>query len=264
MPYLMESPKEAERLLLKSDEETSRQQLLLTGLEKGMTAVDAGGGAGFVSKIMSDIVGPKGRVILLDQSKERLTAAKMHMKSCRNVVFTQTPLEKIKMDSASADYVFCRFVFEYLETPGKVFDEFVRIAKDGGKIVVGDLDYNCLSHYPLAPHLETQLKQITDQLAAKKLWDPYAGRKLFSYFHENNLKDVRVHLLPHHLIYGESTTRDLENWRAKLDQIQKHVEAGNLKFDFDIESFRNEFFAFFENPSRFSYSPLILVEGIKA
>ena len=43
MAYLMESPSEADRLLKKSDYESSKQQLLLTGLKAGVTAVDAGG-----------------------------------------------------------------------------------------------------------------------------------------------------------------------------------------------------------------------------
>ncbi|MBN8556014.1 MAG: methyltransferase domain-containing protein [Deltaproteobacteria bacterium] len=263
MPYLMESPKEAERLLMKSDEESSRAQLLLTGLKPGMTAIDAGGGVGFVTRIMSQIVGPKGRVYLIDQSDIRLKAAKEQMKALRNVLYLDSSLENIKLDSNIIDYSWCRFVFEYLPEQKKAFDEIYRVSKAGGKIAIGDLDYNCMSHFPLAPHLEQQLNQIISELQRLKLWDPYAGRKLFSYFNEAGVKDIKVHLLPHHLIYGESQRRDIDNWVAKMEMIKELSSKGMLKFNFDLDSFKNEFFAFFENPSRFSYSPLILVEGVK-
>ncbi len=260
----MESPHEGDRLLMKGDEETSREQLLLTGLQKGMTAVDAGGGVGFVTKIMSRIVGTRGKAILVDQSKERLQEAKTYCRECKNIQFIQSPLEKIKLDRDTADYTFCRFVFEYLQEPEVVFRELIRVTKPGGKIVVGDLDHNCLSHYPLAPHLETQLLEIAHKLQQKKVWDAYSGRKLFSYFNEAGLQNIKVHLIPHHLIYGESQQKDVENWRLKMERIEALVKEGDLRLSFDMDSFQNEFFSFFQNPSRFSYSPLILVEAVKA
>lgn len=262
MPYLMENVREAERLLMKSDEETSRHQLLMTGLREGLVALDAGGGAGFVSKIMSDIVGPKGRVILADQSKERLEAAQNHIQA-KNAIFLQTPLEEIKLESNTVDYVFCRFVFEYLPDQRQVFNELLRVCKVGGRLVIGDLDYNCLSHHPINAHLEQQLFRIVKELENLKLWDAYAGRKLYSFFSEAHFSEVKVHLLPHHLIYGNADRRDVSNWQMKLDQLISLQKKKVLNLDFDLETFKNEFFAFFENPTRFSYSPLILVEGVK-
>lgn len=263
MAYLMESTQEAERLLQKSDEATSREQLLLTGLKPGMTAVDAGGGAGFVTRIIADIVGDKGRAVILDQSNDRLSTAQVHCQPFGHIDYIQTDLEKIKFEDSSADYIWCRFVFEYLKNPKATFKEFIRIAKPGAKIVVGDLDYNCMSHYPLDPHLDAQLREIASELERTKFWDPYAGRKLYSYYSEFGLKDVRVHLIPHHLIYGESNPRDIANWTQKIEIIEQLSKAKTIQLSFDIQKFRKEFFKFFESPGRFSYSPLILIEGRK-
>ena len=179
----MESANEAERLLEKSDEETSREQLILTGLKPGMVAVDAGGGAGFVSRIMSEIVGPTGTVYLVDQSVDRLEAAKKHMHDRENVRYISSPLENISIDDSSVDYVFCRFVFEYLKDQPKVFSELSRLLKAGSKLVVGDLDHNCLSHFPIEPQVEANLMELVKKLEELKLWDSQAGRKLYSYFH---------------------------------------------------------------------------------
>lgn len=259
----MESEAEAARLLKKSDYDSSKEQLLLTGLREGLVAIDAGGGAGFVTKIMAEILGPTGNAILIDQSQGRLEAAKSFCSNNKNVSFLQSPLEKISLESGTADYVFCRFVFEYLQSPEVVFAELLRVLKPGGKLVVGDLDNNMLSHYPLPQNLETQLLEIVSQLQAAKQWDPYAGRKIYSVFHKHGLANVKVHLSAHHLIYGTADTRDIENWTVKLDQMDKLSSSGILKLSFDFKKFRQNFMKFFQDPSRFSYSPLILVEGVK-
>jgi ubiquinone/menaquinone biosynthesis C-methylase UbiE len=259
----MESKVEAERLLQKSDEASSREQLVLTGLSRGMTAVDAGGGAGFVTRIIADLVGDHGKAIILDQSGDRLEAARAYCQPFGHIDFIQTSLEKILLPDASVDYIWCRFVFEYLKDPKTTFKEFIRIAKPGAKIVVADLDYNCMSHYPLEPRLEIQLREIASELERTKFWDPYAGRKIYSYYAENGLSDVQVRLIPHHLIYGESNPRDIANWKQKLEIIDQLTKAGTIRLSFDLEKFKTEFFKFFENPNRFSYSPLILVEGRK-
>jgi ubiquinone/menaquinone biosynthesis C-methylase UbiE len=263
MPYSAESLKKVEELPTKTDFGSIRQQLLLTGLKPGMTAADAGGGTGLVTRVMSEIVGAKGRVYLIDRAEDRLRIAKEQMKPLRNVLYLTSDLESIRLDSAIMDYTFSRLVFHSLKNPSAAFEELVRITKLGGKVVVGDLDYHAMSHYPLAPHLETQLNSLVTELQRLKVSDPFSGRKLFSYFNEGALKEIKVHLLPHHLIYGESKLEDIEHWQMKIELARDLVHQGILKLDFDLDSFKNEFFSFFENPSRFSYSPFILVEGQK-
>lgn len=263
MTYLMESASEADRLLKKSDYESSKQQLLMTGLREGMTALDAGGGAGFVSKIISEIVGTTGNVILCDQSADRLKSAQSYCAGTKNLSYLESSLEKIRLDDECVDYVFCRFVFEYLLNSEIVFNELVRVLRPGGKLVIGDLDYNMMSHYPLEPELETQLNKMMSSLVKAKLWDPFSGRKIYHHFYRAKMEQIQVNVVSHHLIYGESSQRDVDNWAAKLSQMSSLVSQGLLKLDFDFPKFQKRFLDFFRSPERFSYSPLILVDGIK-
>lgn len=263
MTYLMETPQEGERLLVKSNSETTKEQLILTGLNPGMTCLDAGGGAGFVTSIMADIVQKDGLAILVDQSEQRLNDARSHNSSHSNVQYIQTELEKIPLESTTIDYVFCRFVFEYLSNPEKVFDELLRICKPGGKLVVGDLDHNIMNHYPLTQRLYMGLMEISTALQNIGLWDPYSGRKIYSYFHSRKLIQTKVHMIPHHLIYGEASEADLMNMDMKLKRIEDMQSQKQIELPFEMADYRKEFMTFFRDPGRFTYTPLILVEGVK-
>ncbi len=269
--YLMESEREAERLLVKGDRKSTHEQLLLTGFSKlptGAHIVDAGSGAGFVSEIMADTATQSNNPIhltLLDGSRPRLDVAQSKIKFYESITaeYINCDLAKIPLKDSCVDYVFCRFVFEYLESPETVFQELLRITKPGGRLVIGDLDYNCLSHYPLAPDLEEQLKWMMNHLQSKKLLDPYAGRKIYSYFYKYKLTAVKPHLIAHHLFCGKLSEEDRFNWEAKLLQIEELTEKKVISAPFNVHEFKTRFMQFLESPDRFTYTPLILVEGVK-
>lgn len=272
--YLMEHPDEAKRLHIKSSREKTFAQLLSTHLEdlpECPTLVDAGCGGGFVSEILLDFLihkRPGGTLLFLDGSEERLNEAERYLKDTHpgaKVPFKRVccNLEAVSLEAGSVDYVFSRFVFEYLPNPTQALREFKRILKPGGRIAIGDLDYNCLSHYPLKPELESQLLQITRQLEDKKLLDPYIGRKLYTMAYHENFKELEVQVLPHHLFYGALPESEHYNWTSKLDQMVRLQKAGTLNLDFDASLFRAEFMAYLTREDRFTYTPLILVAGVK-
>lgn len=260
----MESSSEADRLLAKSDESTTREQLILTGLRPKMKALDAGGGAGFVTRIMADIVGSSGEAHLADLSEDRLSAARAHTSDYKNCFFHQTDLGHLRLQNDQFDYAFCRFVFEYLKNQEQVLAEMIRVVKPGGKVVVGDLDYNMLNHYPADKARDEKLQELIHQLQTTGRWDPYAGRRLYTQFYRAGLRDIKVHLLPHHLIYGQITERDYNNMKAKLDQMKKLQQSGEIQLSYDMSEFASSFLSFFETQERFTYTTLILVEAQKA
>jgi ubiquinone/menaquinone biosynthesis C-methylase UbiE len=269
--YLMESETEAKRLLIKSDHQKTAEQLTATGilaLEEGARVIDAGSGIGHVAEVMGGLLKRNiklHQITLLDSSKQRLSEAKQRLGADQMINYQYLPcdLTQIPLPSESVDYIFCRFVFEYLADPQAVFDELYRIVKPGGKLVVGDLDYNCMTHYPLNPKLEEDLFGVVRILQENNLLDPHAGRKLYSFFHRAQLIDVKVHFYAHHLFYGKLSDADEFNWLAKLDRLIEHQKNGTIQFDFDLMGFKDLFLDFLKSPGRFSYTPLILVEGRK-
>jgi len=269
--YLMESEAESKRLLIKSDHEKTAQQLIATGVTSFSTAphvVDAGCGIGHVAEVMGSILRDSfesPQITLLDASEQRLSFAKSRLDADPKVEYQYVPcdLAHIPLESQSVDYVFCRFVFEYLSNTQEVFEELYRIVKPGGKLVVGDLDYNCMTHYPLDTKLEEDLLAVMRILQENQFLDPHAGRKLYSFFHGAGLDKIKVHFYAHHLFYGSLPAADEFNWMAKVERLIEHQQNGTIRFDFDLEGFKSRLLHFLKSPGRFSYSPLILVEGTR-
>lgn len=268
--YLMEARTEHVRLRSKFNREKTYDQLVLTGildLPEMPHIVDAGCGEGSVAALILEMQHWQyngGSLTCLDSSADRLALARQRLDSTRVLVETkQCDLAKIPMPSNSADYVFCRFVFEYLQHPAEALRELLRIAKPSSKVVVGDLDCNCLLHYPLSKSLETRMNRIAEVLQQQLCFDPFVGRKLYSMFRHAGCREIKVHMVPHHLIYGKMGASDQQNLLAKLEQLSRLQREKRLTIDFSVEEFKDEFLRFMMLEDRFSYTPLILVEGIK-
>ena len=267
--YFMENPNESSRLHIKTDQSSTRHQLVQTGITELRDCphiVDAGSGSGAVANEIAKVVSShydQARITLLDGSSERLESAKQYLGEHRNITpqFQKCQLENIPLETDSVDYLFCRFVFEYLKDQQAVFTELCRVVRPGGKIVVGDLDYNGISHYPLSSSLEKQVQELTEVIQGSGNFDVYAGRRIYSYFHQAGLSNIDIHLSAHHLFWGELSKADEVNWTAKLDQLIQLQDAGSVDVSFDLRLFKTAFLDFLQSPERFSYTPLILVEG---
>ena len=257
--YLMEHEGEAARLERKTDPEVTRYQLRLVGFQPGTRSLDAGAGSGAVAREMAKLAGPKGSSVALDQSEERLAHGRELSAGIDNLEFVQGNLLDPPFPENHFDFVWSRFVFEYLPDPDAVLENLVRVTKPGGKVVIGDLDGNSLWHYPLSQELRDGLDKIV--AALEGTWDPYAGRKLLSRFRKLGLVDLSAALLPHNLSVGRLSEDALANWKSKLTTIMPVVSdvfpVGGY------EAFVESFLEAISAPDVFSYSALILMQGRK-
>jgi ubiquinone/menaquinone biosynthesis C-methylase UbiE len=256
--YLMESAGEAARLEAKTDARLTRKLLRLTRLRQGQDSLDAGAGTGAIARVMAQMVGASGTVVALDGSPDRLLQGRRLVQE-GGVAFVAGDLRKPPLKEGSFDYVWCRFVFEYLDNPDLVFDELLRLVKPGGKLVVGDLDGNGLFHYPFPPDLAVVLKRLEDGLRGR--FDPTAGRKIYRLFWERRLSAIRVHLFPYNLYAGAASAPALDNWRQKFDTLRRagHSILGEAEY----EDFACRFLDFLAQEGTLSYSVLFMVEGVR-
>jgi SAM-dependent methyltransferase len=225
------------------------QCLELIDFRKDMRVLVVGMVEPSARKLIEDKLGPRGSLILADPTRRK---------------FGRAPTaEPLQWDDESFDLVYSHFNLSVTKTPKNSLSELIRVSRPNAKIIVSDHDGQDLNHYPLAPYLEKNLIELLQKASRLKIWDPQMGRKLYSLFFESGLKDVRVQVLPHRIICGQLDSQEREEWTRRLEEVSTLQTKGSIELSFDLDSFRSEFFAFFQNPTRFSYSSVILVEGIK-
>ena len=76
--------------------------------------------------------------------------------------------------------------------------------KPGGILCLVDLDFNCLIHYGIPVSLEKALFGLMGLLEEKANFDPYAGRKFYSFLFDLGFTDIDVDITTHHLIFGDT------------------------------------------------------------
>ncbi len=258
--YIMESSSEGRRILKKTDVKTTLQQLKNFGLRKGMHPLDVGCASGVTTIEMAKLVYPSPATGI-DRSKERIREARIlaEEKNIRNIEFYVGDVYSMPFPPKTFDFVWSRFLFEYLKEPVRALLEMKRVATVEGKVITGDLDGNSLFHYPIEPSLEKGLHDLISFLSGFG-FDPFVGRKLFHYYRKAGFSQITPYLVPHHLIAGVPAARELDNWNEKRKTISNNF--GRVHHDKEkLELILSDLDELVRDPDVFTYSVLIFMEG---
>lgn len=108
----------------------------------GKTILDAGCGTGYISKILIDNYKPKN-VYGIDISPEMLKIAKQIKKEnkIKNLYLKEEDITNTSRKENSIDFIIASFSLGYIKDLNKVFKEFNRVLKKGGKIVFAENIY---------------------------------------------------------------------------------------------------------------------------
>jgi ubiquinone/menaquinone biosynthesis C-methylase UbiE len=264
MNYLMESQDEIERLERKTSFKAVEMQSRWAGLKEGMRVADIGCGSGRTSSFLKKITGEKGEVVGIDLSTERLDYARKTYGS-ETLTFIEKNIYHSMEDLGKFDFIWVRFLLEYhREEQFQLVRSFSEMLAPGGILCLIDLDHNSLNHYRLTPRMEKAISESMDSLVEHSDFDPYAGRRLYSYMYDLELKNIDVNIGTHHLIFGDLNETDSYNWFKKIT-----VGLGNSKYTFPdypggFEEFAKECNDFISDPRRFIYTPIICCRGVKS
>ncbi|MBN1930216.1 MAG: methyltransferase domain-containing protein [Desulfobacterales bacterium] len=261
--YLMESKEETLRLELKTDIETIEMQALWAGIKPNMRVADIGCGIGKTTFYLQKLIQPNGCIVGVDGSKERILFAGKHYNGkgiefrCKDI---REPLDELGM----FDFIWVRFVLEYYRSHSyDIVRNISRILKPSGILCLIDLDYNCLTHFGLSHKLEKTISAIMRTLEKNADFDPYVGRKLYSFFYDLGYQEINVNITPHHLIFGKLKEKDAFNWKKKLEVAVINSGYGFEEYEGGCKEFIEEFKKFFVDPRRFTYTPVISCCGRK-
>ena len=256
--YIMDDPREGQRLLDKVDAASWISKYLEQHLQGAKNVLSVGCGPGVFLKELAEIH-PDAEFVGVDLSPERIHDAELRLRGLRNARVQVGDAQALPFESGSFDFVFCRFLMEYLPDKQRAVQEMVRICRGGGKILLQDLDGQLLWHSPEDPELQETIEIVVSRLAGTG-FDPFVGRKLFNLCFHAGLLDIKVEIDPYHLYAGSISDEPLDLWRTKLE-IAKPQLKKVLGSDEAATKYSERFLAYLRRPDTLTYSCLFSVLG---
>jgi ubiquinone/menaquinone biosynthesis C-methylase UbiE len=161
----------------------------MLAVQPGHRLLDVGCGLGGDAIALAERIGAGGRVVGVDNSAQLIAEAQ------QRVVASSLPVEFrvgdiYSLESGKASFDGCRAdrVFQHLDRPAEALNELIRVTKPGGRIVVGDPDWETLIFdAPQTAVTRTILNFVCD--SHRNAW---MGRQLYAQFQAAGLADVTV------------------------------------------------------------------------
>ena len=258
--YIMEDPREAMRLELKVDPHAWVKKYVARRIRAGAKVLSVGCGPGVILREVCTL-DASIRATGLDISEERVQEAKQRNRENAQANFVRGDAQAMDFASNSFDLVYSRMLLEYLKDKEGAVNEMVRVCKQGGVVLLQDLDGQLLWHYPEDPGVQGTVEKIVRGLAATG-FDPFVGRKLFSLAHRAGLKNIDVQVEVYHLIAGEIEPAILKQWELKLEIAGAQL-AHLLGSEREAREQSRKFLEFLRRPDTLTYSTVFTVTGEK-
>ena len=172
------------------------------GVRPGQSAIDLGCGPLGVLDLLSERVGPDGRVVGLDLNPANLALARSfgHDHGLANLEIIEGDARRTGLAASSFDVVHARTLLINIPDPTAVVAEMARLIKPGGWVAGMEPDMSVQLYHPPNPAWD-RLHEIFCAAFRVDGADPFIGRRLPELFRAAGLIDVgveaRVDLYPH-------------------------------------------------------------------
>lgn len=258
--YIMDDPREAARLEAKVDPQVWVEKYMAGHIEPGMEVLSVGDGPGVILGAICDLH-PSVRGTGIDISPDRIEEAKRKNRDNPRAQFVCGDAQALQFPTGSFDVVYCRMLLEYLREKERAVAEMVRVCKPGGTVLLQDLDGQLLWHYPEDPELQRALEKTMKALGTSG-FDPFVGRKLFSFAQKAGLENLDVQVECYHLIAGEIAPNLLKQWQLKLEIAEPQM-ARIFGSETEAKKISRRFLEYLSRPDTLTYSTVFTVTGQK-
>jgi len=181
-------------------EPATRQHLGASGIGAGMRVLDLGTGIGDVAFLVSELVGPTGHVVGIDQSPPALAYAdeRRQTHNIGNVRFVEGDVRSWR-DREAFDAVVGRLILFYVPNEAvEIIRHHAEALRPGGVVLMMDFDAGAARAEPPVPLVTETVDRI---LAAFRNAgaDPVVGARLDRILARAGLRDVRTARAPAYL-----------------------------------------------------------------
>jgi ubiquinone/menaquinone biosynthesis C-methylase UbiE len=258
--YIMEDPREAKRLEAKVDGHAWVQKYAAHRVGVGAEVLSVGCGPGVILREMVDL-GKSIRATGLDVSADRIHEAKERHRGIEAMSFVRGDAHAMEFPTNRFDLVYSRMLIEYLKDKQQAVREMVRVCRPGGTVLLQDLDGQLLWHYPEDAELQRNSEKVVNALAATG-FDPFVGRKLFSFAQKAGLQHIDVQIESYHLIAGVVGPEILKQWELKLEIAAPQLTKV-LGSETAAQEHARRFLEYLRRPDTLTYSTVFTVSGKK-
>jgi ubiquinone/menaquinone biosynthesis C-methylase UbiE len=157
------------------------------GVGPGWRCLDVGCGPRGITDLISQRVGPSGRVVGLDMNEQFLQHARA--RASANVEFRAGDAYGSNLAGGSFDLVHMRFVASTTRDPEGLLREAIRLARPGGVVALQEPDVATLNCYPPHPAWD-RLRSAIFAVFANAGTDIYLARRLYALARDAGLEDV--------------------------------------------------------------------------
>ncbi|GAA1365726.1 methyltransferase domain-containing protein [Streptomyces beijiangensis] len=141
----------------------------------GEVVVDVGSGTGSVARTLAAAVTAEGSALGIEPNPGLRALAEQRAREAGSAArFVAGDASALPLPDASVDVVWCERVLQHLAEPERAVEEFARVLRPGGRVVLLDSDWATTVLHPGDP--DTVAALTSGALAAAA--NPYAGRKL--------------------------------------------------------------------------------------
>ena len=189
-------------------------------ISKGGQILDVATGRGAVLFPLVDAVGPKGKVVGIDISREMLkeTSQELINRSIQTAELNWMDAEQLSFPDQSFDFVFCGFALFFFPSMLKALSEFKRVLKPGGKLVVSTWGEDT----ELELFMNDEIHQISKvkSLTATPLW---SGEELRTALEKASFQNIQISEETHTFFHKTAEEWWNSLWthgtRAKFEQL---------------------------------------------
>jgi len=259
--YFMDDPREKTRLTAQVDTRAWVHRYVPAIATASGSILDVGCGPGVVASEIARSY-PDMSVTAMDVSDDRLAAARKNFAGLANAVACRGDILSPPFGPGAFDGALCRFVLEYLPEKEAAVRHMASLLKNGGKLLLQDVDGQLVWNYPPDVSLDRDVGAVLQALE-KTGFDPFVGRKLFALCCKAGLQVQSVQVEAYDLIAGSITPEALRLWEMKLD-IAVRVGETILGSRAKAVELRDRFLTYLKRPDTFTYSTLITVVALKS